>query len=70
MNALANYKLEPGYAETSTRRRPKEPTTIVVGEKEIALAKCVGSAIIDGRVGWLAFKIKGKRRYYFQYRPW
>ena len=67
---MSSYKLLPGYAETSTRRHPKEPTIVIVGESECRNAHCVGSAYIDGNAGWLAFKVKGQRRYYFQYRPW
>jgi hypothetical protein len=67
---LADHKLKPGYAQQSSRRRPRQPETVVVGSDECTLAKCVGSAVIDGRAGWLAFKIPGKRRYYFQYCPW
>lgn len=67
---LDSYKLEKGYAETSTRRHPREPETVVVGDAEVSQARCVGSAIIDGSSAWLAFKMPGKRRYYFQHRPW
>jgi hypothetical protein len=70
MKAFANNKLLPGYAETSTRRRPIRPETVIVGEEECNAARCVGPAMIDGSIAWLAFKIKGQRRYYFQYRPW
>ena len=65
-----NYKLESGYAETSTKRHPVEPETVIVGEDEVRQARCVGAAIIDGSSAWLAFKTPGKKRYYFQYRPW
>ncbi len=67
---MANYKLMPGYAETSTHRRPKEPTTVIVGQDEVNRARCVGSAYINGSCAWLAFKMPKQRRYYFQYRPW
>lgn len=70
MNELANYKLLPGYAESSTRRHPKEPTLVIVGKEECDKARCVGSALIDGSLAWLAFKIPGQRKYFFQYRPW
>lgn len=66
----ATYRLLPGYAETSTRRRPRSPETIVLGTEDISKARCVGEATIDGRAGWLAFKIPGKRRYFFQFRAW
>ena len=69
MTALASYKLLPGYAETSTRRHPLEPTTVIVGRDECERARCVGTAFIDGRADWLAFKIPGERRYYFQCCP-
>ena len=64
------YKLLPGYAEQSTRRNPRCPETVVVGEDEIASTRCVGQAFIDNNIGWLAFKVKGKRQYFFQFRPW
>jgi hypothetical protein len=70
MERLADRKLLPGYAMTSTRRRPKEPELVVVGSQECALAHCVGAVLIDGRSDWLAFKVRGQRRYYFQQRPW
>jgi hypothetical protein len=70
-NVLINYKPKPGYAETATRKYPKEPEIVVVGEKEIAKAVCQGAHCHpDGNIGWLRFKIPGKRRYYFQLHPW
>lgn len=69
-NLLAHIKLMPGYAETSTRIRPVAPDTIIVGKDECDKAVCRGAAIIDGNAGWLRFSVPGKRRYYFQYRPW
>ncbi len=57
-------KLLPGYAEKSSRRWPKEPETVVLGDEEIANAKFVGCARIDGRHGWLCFRLG--RTYYFQ----
>lgn len=65
----AHLRLEPGYAETSTRKHPVEPETVVVGQYECSQAVCQGDAVIDGKVGWLRFKIPGERRYFFQYRP-
>lgn len=70
MRLMQGYKLLPGYAEQSSKRNPKEPETVIVGEKECAAARCVGSAMIYGRLDWLVFKIPGKRRYYFQIRTW
>jgi hypothetical protein len=67
---LSEYKLLLGYAETSTKRRPVCPETVIVGAEECKAARCVGLALIDGSSAWLAFKVKGQRRYYFQYRPW
>lgn len=67
---MTNYQLLPGYAETSTRRRPKEPETVIVGTEECEQARYVGAALISGSLAWLAFKVPNKKRYYFQYRPW
>lgn len=67
---LQHEKLLSGYAETSTRRNPRQPETVIVGDTEIANCRCVGSAYIDGRCGWLAFRDRRTGRYYFQYRPW
>jgi len=69
-NALSSYKLEPGYAMQSSRRHPREPEIVVIGQTEITQARCVGSALIDGSLAWLAFKMPGQRKYFFQYRPW
>lgn len=64
-------QLLPGYAETSTRKRPREPTIVVVGSEEIASTVCQGAHIHpDGNGGWLRFKVKGKKRYYFQLQPY
>lgn len=64
-------KLLPGYAETSTRRNPKEPDIVIVTESDCKNAVCLGAFLHpDGRGGWLRFKIRGKRRYYFQHRPY
>lgn len=70
MNVLEGIKLIPGYAETSTRRHPVCPETVVVGERECSRARCLGAATIDGRAAWLVFRIPGERRFYFQHRPW
>ena len=55
--------LQPGYAETSTRRYPREPETVVVGSKEIAAARYVGVTSRDGHE-WYTFR--AGRRFYFQ----
>jgi hypothetical protein len=70
MSWLDEQRLLPGYAETSTRRRPRCPETIVLSDEVVRRARCVGPAVIDGSSAWLAFKVPGERRYYFQYRPW
>ena len=62
-------KLQPGYAETSSKPFPKEPSTVIVGEEEIANAVHDGQHFHrDGNPNWQRFKVKGKRRYYFQLR--
>ena len=63
-------KLESGYAESSSRRYPREPKTVVVGSTEIGRSIFQGEAIIDGRAGWLCWRDPVAKRYYFQYRPW
>lgn len=68
---LSHVKLEPGYAETSTQKHPAEPETVVVGPSEIDRAVCQGAhRHPDGNPGWLRFKVRGQKRYYFQLRPW
>ncbi len=70
---FVTYKMLPGYAETSTRRNPREPETVIVGEDECSRARCLGDAYLPNAYpesGWLCFKIPGERRYFFQYRPW
>lgn len=69
-STLSHEKLRPGYAETSTKRNPKCPTTIILSDDVIKKAVCIGTAMIDGMLDWLVFKIPGQRRYYFQFRPW
>jgi hypothetical protein len=64
------YKLLPGYAETATRKHPRSTETIVLGDQEIAQARYVGPVMLNGRLGWLAWKLPGRNRYYFQFRPW
>ena len=66
-----SLKLLPGYAETSTRKYPKEPEIVIVTESDCAGAVCQGAHIHpDGNGGWLRFKVKGKKRYFFQLRPY
>jgi hypothetical protein len=67
---LLDYKLLDGYAYKSSKRRPIDPETVVVGEEEIAACRCVGTAMIDGLATYLAFKVRGRKTYYFQNRPW
>jgi hypothetical protein len=58
-------RLRNGYAYTSSRRYPRDPETIVLGDKEVRDARYVGVAKIDGcKVS--AFRVKGERRFYFQ----
>jgi hypothetical protein len=63
---MSNPSLKPGYAESSTRRFPIAPTTVVVGEEECGRARFVGPVRIDGNPGWNAFRDPQTRRYYFQ----
>jgi hypothetical protein len=65
---MSLYLLQSGYAETSTKRYPRQPETVVVGESECATARFLGfhhnhaEPISD----WAVFKSPGKRRYWFQ----
>jgi hypothetical protein len=63
------YRLETGYAETSSRKYPREPETVVVGETEVNAARYVGEQIRDCQ-HWNVFKIPNRKRYYFQIRLW
>lgn len=58
-------KMRPGYAETASRKNPREPLLTIVGESEIAAAKYIGKTVHDGDQ-WHTWKIPGKKRYYFQ----
>jgi hypothetical protein len=74
LSAKAFPTLESGYAESSTRRHPREPETVIVGESEIREARYIGSAYINGSCAWQCWRVPAKPgrpgRYYFQYRPW
>lgn len=73
MKRFAHIKLLPGYALTSTKKHPKEPDTVIVGEDECSQARCVGACYLTNEthsLQWVGFKIPSKNRYYFQYRPW
>jgi hypothetical protein len=66
-----HHKLLAGYAETSTRKHPREPETVIVGQAEIDACVCQGAhAHPDGNGGWLRFKVRGRSRYYFQVQPY
>ncbi len=63
-------RMSPGYAFASSKRWPRDPATVVVGQAEIARANWVGIARIDGHPCH-AFRCDrrdvGKSvRYYFQ----
>ncbi len=72
VSGIMSERLVPGYAETSTRKRPTDPETVIVGHEEVAQAVCQGASVCRAHTtaGWLRFKVRGKKRYYFQYRPW
>jgi hypothetical protein len=70
MQSTTQPKLAPGYAETSTRRRPVNPETVIVSDDDVKQCRFVGEAMIDGRLGWMAFRHPKTRRYFFQFRPW
>lgn len=55
--------LGDGYAFTSTRRRPRDPATIVIGSEERIGSTFVGTAKIDG-APCAAFR--RNKTYYFQ----
>lgn len=65
--------LQPGYAMRSTKRHPKEPDTVMIGESEVTQAKYQGTASIDGYANWDCWHIPKTRKspayYLFQYRP-
>jgi hypothetical protein len=63
MTTTTIAKLQPGYAFQSSRRRPKEPSPVIIGDGECGLAKHVGTAVIDG-YHHNAFKLG--RVFYFQ----
>ena len=69
-HVLSTLKLMPGYAETSTRKYPVNPDTVILTQAEIDGAVCQGCATIDGNPIWISFKLRGQRRYFFQLRPW
>lgn len=65
--------LQPGYAMRSTRRHPKDPDTVMIGQSEVEKAKYQGTAFIDGYANWDCWHIPKTRKapgcYLFQYRP-
>lgn len=70
--ALETPILRSGYADTSSRRHPREPETVIVGDDEVRQSRFVGYAYIsnypNGRAA--AFKVRGKKRYFFQADCW
>jgi hypothetical protein len=68
---ILNPPLQPGYAERSTKRHPKEPTLVVVRESEISQAQYQGTAYINGDARWDCWRIpkssKSPAYYLFQY---
>lgn len=61
------YTPESGYAFRISRRYPRDPATIIVGDDDCATAKFVGHCRIDDR-SHRAFRctVDGKRCYIFQ----
>ena len=57
--------LKPGYAYCSTRRNPKLPDTVVVGESEVEIARYVGTFEFEDQV---FHRFRVGNRYYFQLR--
>ena len=68
MTTTYPYKMQPGYAETSTRKYPVNPETVIVSQTDCDKVVCQGAHYLDGRLDWLRFKVKGEKRYYFQLR--
>lgn len=67
---MDNPKPFSGYAFQSSRRYPRDPETVVIGESEVERARFVGTAIVDGYTCnvW-RINTPGQRRYYiFQMR--
>lgn len=59
---MPSYKLKVGYAYKSTKRYPRQPQTVIVGETEAASAKFIGKQTIDG-TEYCVFR--HGRNYYF-----
>ncbi len=69
MSDFKDRRLVYGYADTSTRKYPKEPETIILGQDVIEKARCVGfQSEPIGR--WFIFKVPNVKRYYFQLQQW
>lgn len=66
MQTQTSPTLQPGYAETSTRRNPREPQTVIVGTEECANSRYVGTARIHGT--WFSAFRSRSGRYYLQVR--
>jgi hypothetical protein len=58
-------QLQPGYAETSTRKYPKEAETVMVVASDCVNTTCQGEHRPGTNV-W-RYKVKGQKRYYFQH---
>lgn len=61
----SQIKLAPGYAFESSRRNPKEPVHVIVGELECNHTNHVGYATIDDS-SHAAFRHQISGKYYFQ----
>ena len=58
--------LKSGYAYRSTKRRPKEPETVIVVDSELSNYRFVGIAKIDGSIVNCFRSQSGKPHYLFQ----
>jgi hypothetical protein len=64
---MSERKLRPGYAETSSKPNPTQPEQVMVTAAECEQAVCQGEFDHPtGWRGWLRFKIRNQKRYYFQ----
>lgn len=58
--------LKSGYAYRSTKRRPKEPETVIVVAFQLTNYRFVGTARIDGSIMNCFRSQSGKPHYLFQ----
>lgn len=66
MKYTESVKLKSGYAYRSTKRHPRDPDTVIVGESELSNYRFVGYARIDGSTMNCFRAQSGRSGYLFQ----